>query len=161
MGPLAASQASSRWAAVVLICQKDFVKVHRDSDFIVGKIPQPGPFRLDGVGQKRHNFGQRDGHGGLSGGILRDLEGGRIALRAVIDSQMTRVHGILPIRFIHPPCMVSDLSCIGRRCLADLIYLEENAVFAKLIYWNGAMRQADLSRNAGLSGNLDNVWLIG
>lgn len=54
----------------------------------------------------------------------------------------------------HVPTLVSCL-CIGSTRLADLTYLEENAVFAHRRRWRGSIRRTDLLQIADLSGSLE------
>jgi len=124
----------------MLISQKDFVEVHRDRDFIVGKIPQPGPFRLDCVGQQREDFCQRNRYIIVVLRGVGNADPPGVTLWIVVDAEMVCVHGTKSCVDRDAPTLLAS-SCIGKRHLAGLIYLEENSVFARQLCWRDGNRR--------------------
>ena len=76
----------------MLVSQDDLVKVHRDSYFVVGEVPQPGSLGLDRVGQQWHNLQKRYGYRFPL--VFDEADG--FVLRTVVNSQMTGLHGGFP-----------------------------------------------------------------
>ena len=137
----------------MLISQKDFVEVHRNRDFIVGKIPQPGSFRLDCVGQQREDFCQRNRYTILVVRGVGNADAAGVTVWTVVNAEMVCVHDTESCVDRGAPTLFAS-SCIGRRHLAGLIYLEENAVFARQLCWRDGNRRTGVLQGSGSSGSL-------